>query len=101
MMAKDIEGIKTATRSFTAPFAIDAHAEANGWINDKNFSEVSREESGALAAGTKVTVNSKPVPWEQDVLQLFEQEPSLFDINKDVDHDEGYKKSLREDLSLK
>ena len=37
----------------------------------------------------------------QDILQLFEQEPSLFDINKDVDHDEGYKKSLREDLRLK
>ena len=84
MMAKDIEGIKTATRSFTAPFAIDAHAEANGWINDKNFSEVSREESGALAAGTKVTVNYKPVPWEQDVLQLFEDEGRYTGFNYDV-----------------
>ena len=33
----------------------------------------------------------------QDVLQLFEQEPSLFDINKDVDHDEGYNKSIKYD----
>ncbi len=85
MMAKDIEGIKTSTRSFTAPFAIDAHAEANGWINDKNFSEVSREESGALAAGTKVTVNYKPVPWEQDVLQLFEDEGRYTGFNGEVE----------------
>lgn len=70
-MVKDIEGIKTSSRSFTAAFAIDAHAEANSWINDKNFSEVSREETGAGAAGTKVTVNYKPRPWDQDVLQLF------------------------------
>ena len=33
----------------------------------------------------------------QDVLQLFEREPSLFDINKDVDHDEGYNKSIKYD----
>ena len=33
----------------------------------------------------------------QDVLQLFEQEPSLFNINKDVDHDEGYNKSIKYD----
>ena len=33
----------------------------------------------------------------QDVLQLFEQEPSLFDINKDVDHNEGYNKSIKYD----
>ena len=33
----------------------------------------------------------------QDILQLFEQEPSLFDINKDVDHDEGYNKSIKYD----
>ena len=71
MMAKDIESRKISARSFTAAFAIDAHAEANGWINDKNFSEVNREECGADAAGTKVTVNYKARPWDQDVLQLF------------------------------
>ena len=70
-MAKDLEDIRISARSFTAPFAIDAHAEANGWINDKNFSEVNREECGADAAGTKVTVNYKARPWDQDVLQLF------------------------------
>ena len=37
----------------------------------------------------------------QDILQLFEREPSLLEINKNVDHDEGYKKSLKEDSELK
>jgi len=37
----------------------------------------------------------------QDILELFERETSLFDINKDVDHDEGYKKSSKEDLKFK
>ena len=33
----------------------------------------------------------------QDILQLFDQEESLFEINKNIDRDEGYKKSLKED----
>ena len=33
----------------------------------------------------------------QDILELFERETSLFDINKDVDHDEGYNKSIKYD----
>ena len=37
----------------------------------------------------------------QDILQLFEREASFLEINKNVDHDEGYKKSLKEDSELK
>ena len=69
-MAKDIEGIKTSPRSYTAPFANDAHDEANHWLADKE--EVSRDEVDAGDAGIKVTINYKSYCcWEEDVLQLF------------------------------
>ena len=85
MIAKDTEDRKISARSFTAAFAIDAHAEADGWINDKEFPEVSREEGNAGAAGTRVTVNYKTRPWDQDVLQLFEDAGRYPDFNRGFD----------------
>ena len=85
MIAKDTEDRKISARSFTAAFANDAHAEADGWINDKEFPEVSREEGNAGTAGTRVTVNYKTGPWDQDVLQLFEDAGRYPDFNRGFD----------------
>ena len=33
----------------------------------------------------------------QDILEVFESDPKLAEINSNVRHDEGYKKSLKKD----
>ena len=35
-----------------------------------------------------------------DIMKQFELDPSLININKDIDYNEGYKKSQKEDANF-
>jgi spore coat polysaccharide biosynthesis protein SpsF len=68
--------------------------------NKKNQSNiryvVDRNEDLLLVKKIFSKISKRPILM-QDILQLFDQEKSLFEINKNIDRDEGYKKSLKED----
>ena len=68
--------------------------------NKKNQSNiryvVDRYEDLLLVKKIFSKISKRPILM-QDILQLFDQEESLFEINKNIDRDEGYKKSLKED----
>ena len=70
------------------------------YSNNKNQSNiryvVDRPEDLMLVKEIFSKIHNRPILME-DILELFNREKSLFEINKNVDHDEGYKKSLKED----
>ena len=57
---------------------------------------VDRYEALVLVKKIFQKIRKRPILME-DILKLFENEPSLLKINENVDHDEGYEKSLIED----
>ena len=72
------------------------------YANKKNQSSiryvVDRYEDLLLVKKIFSKISKRPILM-QDILQLFDQEKSLFEINKNIDRDEGYKKSLKEDAN--
>ena len=74
--------------------------KAMNYANKKNQSSiryvVDRYEDLLLVKKIFSKISKRPILM-QDILQLFDQEKSLFEINKNIDRNEGYKKSLKED----
>ena len=70
------------------------------YSNEEDISDVryavDRYEDLVLVKKIFGKIKKNPILMK-DILTLFKDEPSLLEINKNVDHDEGYKKSLNED----
>ena len=68
--------------------------------NDKNISNlrltVDRIEDFELIKQILNNISINPIHLE-DVLELFSQKPELIEINKHINHNEGFNKSLEED----
>ena len=57
---------------------------------------VDRAEDLELVRQLVSKINKEPILM-QDILEVFKSEPKLVEINSNVRHDEGYKKSLKKD----
>ena len=68
--------------------------------NDKNISNlrltVDRIEDFELIKQILNNISINPIHLE-DVLELFSRKPELIEINKHINHNEGFNKSLEED----
>ena len=88
-------------REHVTPYLFDTKKfKVMNYGNKKNQSNiryvVDRYEDLLLVKKIFSKISKRPILM-QDILQLFDQEESLFEINKNIDRDEGYKKSLKED----
>jgi spore coat polysaccharide biosynthesis protein SpsF len=59
---------------------------------------VDRKEDLEFVRAIYKNINRKPILLE-DILKLLDDQPSLLEINKEIDPREGYKKSLLDDLN--
>ena len=68
--------------------------------NDKNISSlrltVDRIEDFELIKKILNDISSNPI-YLDDVLELFSRKPELIEINKHIDHNDGFNRSLKED----
>jgi spore coat polysaccharide biosynthesis protein SpsF len=60
---------------------------------------IDRAEDLELVRQLVSKINKEPILM-QDILEIFKSEPKLAEINSNVKHDEGYKKSLKKDLGF-
>lgn len=74
------------------------------YSNSKNLSDiryaVDRYEDLILVKKIFSKIKKRPIEMS-DILELFLHEPLLLEINKNVDPNEGYDKSLKEDIKFK
>ena len=68
--------------------------------NDENISNlrltVDRIEDFKLIKEILNDISSNPI-YLDDVLELFSRKPELIEINKHIDHNEGFNRSVKED----